>query len=337
MLGVSQYVQQDVVEALLKELEAPGPPGAWGGALQTQQPQQQGRRKDSVVTSLRYTPLTQNAPQQQQQQRAGQGVNGLGVNQRGGGASPAMWHSIPPAQQQQQQPVSATAGTAVAFAGFGGFGSPMGTPMAITPSPLQAIAVGNRQQQLQSAAQMAAERSMEHGNVLSSVQPGTMAGGTVYGANGGRQSERWAYCLAEKVSGVPIFHCPGVFYAPLACPPGYIPPPLLTSALSCFRRPSPSGTDDMMMDEDTATPMPSNAFPSEGGGGRMEQSIARMASVPVQREQLLTGGDAPSCSAAGCGLAGNADVMTCRADLLFTRCVYVRVEAQKAQRSDSVY
>ena len=76
----------------------------------------------------------------------------------------------------------------------------------------------------------------------------------------------------------------------------------------------------MMMDEDTATPMmPSNALPSDGGGGRVEQLHTKMASVPSQREQRPAGGDAPSCSAAGCGLAGNADVMTCRADLLFTR------------------
>ena len=97
------------------------------------------------------------------------------------------------------------------------------------------------------------------------------------------------------------------------------PTPLLTLALPCFCRPSPSGTDDMMMDEDTATPMPSNAFPTDGGGGRMERSNTKMASMPIQREQQPAGGDAPSCSAAGCGLAGNADVMTCRADLLFTR------------------
>lgn len=210
-LVVSQYVQQGVVEALLKELEAPGPLSTWGGdALHTRgtQPlQQQGRRKDSVVTSLRYTPLTQNAPHQQQQQRAGSGVNGLGVNQRGGGASPAMWHSIPPAQQQQ--PGSATAGMAPTFGGFGGFGSPMGTPMAISPSPLLAIAVGARQQQ-----------QLEPGQMLSSLPPvGTTAektGSGVYGADGGRQSERWASCLAVKESRVPMYHCPGMLLGPLS-------------------------------------------------------------------------------------------------------------------------
>ena len=123
---------------MLQELERPLQEGL---PLPPQHPhyglqQQQGRRKDSVVVSLRYTPLGLPVapPSHSKQHQRG----ALAFNHPYPHATPA-----PHSTSRPQLPPGSAASTVEPSTAFAGFGSVMGSPMAITPSPLQDVSDGD--------------------------------------------------------------------------------------------------------------------------------------------------------------------------------------------------
>ncbi|KAG1653808.1 hypothetical protein FOA52_007854 [Chlamydomonas sp. UWO 241] len=314
-----KYMQQGVVEELLALLEAPrqsnahaghadaNTPPAAASSQQHQHHQQQqggdGAQKCGVVQSLRYTPgpaqqqhnnPAQQQPQQdarhglQQQQGAHHGLLQQGVHVGSGGDATVLATPAPPARGgRHSDGASLLQPPSTAFAGF-----VLSSPMATTPSPLHAAAAGGAPRLLGSGQELLSQQQAQ--------QAGHQGQGQLPAAGHGHHAasvqQQQAAAERQGVAGGLAGGAKGGHGG--------------RASASCddMETESSGGSDPAHARAHTHS-VPTHSAPPPPLNG------ATIGGTPASG----SGGGPAGAARAGCGLGGNGDVATARAELLFTR------------------